>query len=320
MRKLLALLLPGVALLAPAAAAARAESIVALIGTGSLITFDGASPGTVSTPVAITGLLDGDNEVVAGIDFRPADGALVAFTRGIAFRGRVYTVDPLTGAATLISGANGLRDASNNEVRLSDPNPFNYGVDFNPVANALRVVNSSDQNLRITLGGAGVTTVDTPLNGPGTRDNPNVSAIAYSNNSPGATSTTLYALDDVTERLRTIGGLGGVPSPNTGQVSDVGPLTPFNPAFNFIGFDISGATGIAYASFANNNDFLTRLFTVNLATGETTLLGSIGSDVIVTDISVMATPSAIPEPSSLTLMAIGAVGLGGFVRWRRKAG
>src|SRR5262249_3481341 len=66
---------------------ARAELIVGLVSIGlvnpttGLVTFDSATPGVVSAPVNVTGLVTGTDEVVVGFDYRPIDGALVAITR-----------------------------------------------------------------------------------------------------------------------------------------------------------------------------------------------------------------------------------------------
>lgn len=77
--------------------AAEAETIYAVTSTNLLLTFDSATPGT-TTSVAITGLQAGEN--VLGIDLRPATGQLYA----LGSTSRLYTINPVTGAATLSHG------------------------------------------------------------------------------------------------------------------------------------------------------------------------------------------------------------------------
>ncbi len=155
MRKCAGLLvLAALVLLAPSPT--RAETIFGLTTGNSLVIFDSASPGNVSVPIPITGLVGGVGESVVGIDFRPVDGALVALTRqqtgANVGRGRIYEINTVTGAATLINPM--LTNAVGGlEVLLSAPGAFDYGIDFNPVPNALRIVNNSDQTCGSSAGG-----------------------------------------------------------------------------------------------------------------------------------------------------------------------
>ena len=74
-----------------------------LVGIGAantLLRFNSGNPDVILATVPITGLVAGD--VIVGIDVRPADGLLYALADG-AVADRIYTVHPLTGAATLVS-------------------------------------------------------------------------------------------------------------------------------------------------------------------------------------------------------------------------
>jgi hypothetical protein len=56
----------------------NAEPLAAVTATNQLIRFDSAAPGTLTGSADITGLTAGD--VIAGIDMRPANNLLYAFT------------------------------------------------------------------------------------------------------------------------------------------------------------------------------------------------------------------------------------------------
>ena len=86
-------------------------------------------------------------------------------------------------------------------------NPFtaldgtDFGVDFNPVVDRLRVVSNTGQNLRINVD-SGATITDGALNTAGaTRTG--VSAAAYTNSFASACRTTLFYIDTATDRLLT---------------------------------------------------------------------------------------------------------------------
>ena len=290
MQKLRSRFLVAAAVLACAGSQANAETIFGLTLDNSLVRFDSAVPGLAGAPIPVTGL--GAGQTLVGIDFRPLDRQLVGVA-GAGTGGVVYAINPSTGAATQINAIMTLTGSA-------------FGVDFNPVPNALRVVSDANQNLRITMGGAGVVNTDGMLN-PG---DPNVVGAAYSNNVPGGINgqTTLYVIDSVLDALFTQGGVNfppGTPpvSPNTGTLFQVGALG-FDTA-NLVGFDISRDSAIAYASLTGPTGLGAQLFTVNLGSGVATPVGGIGRGLALRDITV----SQIPEPGTLGLLALGLLGV-----------
>jgi hypothetical protein len=178
-------------------------------------------------------------------------------------------------------------------------------------------VSNAGQNVRIVGGGTGAVNTDTPLN-PG---DPNVVGAAYSNNQPGGQNgqTTLYDIDSVLDQLFTQGSVDFPPgvSPNTGTLFSVGPLG-VNTS-DLVGFDISGATGVAFASLTPPTGAASSLYTINLATGAATLVGTIGGGLLLQDISVL-TVASVPSPASLGLVGAGALGLGFLAARGRRRG
>ncbi len=72
-------------------------NFVALCAGNVLDFFDAAQPGTLQSERPVTGLLPGER--LLGIDKRGSDGLLYA----VSDRNRVYTINPATGAATVVS-------------------------------------------------------------------------------------------------------------------------------------------------------------------------------------------------------------------------
>jgi hypothetical protein len=289
-RKFLIAFVAFVALCAGFTEQVKAEPIVAINNTNILIRFDSATPGIVTTQ-AVTGLLAG--EQLLGIDFRPANGLLYGLAAGSGIGNRLYTINALTGVATFAST---LSTATNGVA----------GIDFNPVVDRLRVVTENEQNLRVNVD-TGAVNVDSPLN-PG---DPQVTGAAYSNNSAGVSSTTLYVIDASTDMLFI------QTPPNNGTLVAVGGLGVNTT--NFIGFDISGLTGTAYAALVTSNR--SGFYTINLTTGAATLVGNIGgpNDLFLVR-GIAALPGApIPEPTTLLLLGSGLVGVATGIRKRRKA-
>lgn len=236
--------------------------VFAIDSANNLLSFDSASPGTITGSHAITGL--GTGETLLGIDFRPATGALY----GLGSTERLYTINPETGVAT--PGALLAADPADATDPFTGLAGANFGVDFNPSADRLRVVNGSDQNLRINVD-TGLVTTDTDLN-PGT---PRVVGSAYTNNFAGAGSTSLYGIDSDTDTLVLQN------PPNGGTLTDVGLLGV--DTTEVVGFDIltTGTAG-GNTAFAALKQAVpgSALYTINLTTGAATLVGDIGGTAI----------------------------------------
>lgn len=196
--------------------------------------FNFNNPGTPITK-AITNLQA--SETILGLDMRPANGQLYA----LGSTGRIYTINTSSGAAAVV-GAGALT-----------LNGTDFGFDFNPTVDRIRIVSNTGQNLRVNPNDGTLSATDTALN-PGT---PNVTAAAYTNNFPGTTSTALYDIDSTTDMLYR------QDPPNNGTLVSVGALGIDVSASN--GFDIGGTSNTAYAilSVAGVNS----IYTINKDTG-----------------------------------------------------
>ncbi len=189
---------------------------------------------------AVTGLQSGEN--ILGIDFRPVNGQLYA----LGSSSRIYTINLGTGAAAMVGSV-----------------PFStllagtdFGFDFNPTVDRIRVVSNTGQNLRINPNDGTVAAVDTVLN-PGS---PMVSAAAYTNNVAGATATTLFVIDHNTDKLYQQN------PPNNGTLVETGSLG-INIT-NANGFDIGSMSQKAYLMATVGSS--TKIYTINTTTGAAT--------------------------------------------------
>ncbi len=169
------ILLSALCLVTLAPATSRAVTAYGLTGTG-LLRFDTSNPGLITGATAFSGLTPGDT--IADIDIRPQDGNLY----GLASSGRLYVINPITGAA-LVNTSGGLGTA--------------LRMDFNPVANRLRVFSAADQNYRLTPG-TGLVSNDGIFSFAAADANfgasPALASAAYTNNFDGATSTTISTI------------------------------------------------------------------------------------------------------------------------------
>jgi hypothetical protein len=180
--------------------AAHAETIVALIGDDVL-----ANVNTTSGKTTSLTKIEGIGPIL-GIDVRPSDGQLYA----LASDGMVAIIDTKSGQATAKS-----------QLDKLPPADASVSVDFNPVADKMRIIGSEGTNLRASVDD-GKVTEDKPLSFAEADANagqtPTVIAAGYTNAVKGAKETTLYDID--LER----GGLFRQAPPNDGILSNVGML------------------------------------------------------------------------------------------------
>ncbi len=225
----------------------QGRAIFGLTCANQLVLFGSGNPGSLARQVAISGMPAG--EAMLGIDF----GANALY--GVGSDSRVYTVDTLTGAATPVGGAFtpaasgghfGLAfSAGESRLRLSSVES-NQNQSLDP---ATGTTASADADLAYAAGEAHAAT------------DPALSAVAYH-------GATLYGIETNANTLVTA-------TPASGQLTTVSDL-PFN-VYLCSGLDID-ADGTAYAALATDNG--SELYTIDLATGGTTLLGGIAGSPV----------------------------------------
>ena len=231
--------------------------IVGLVDGKSIVTIDPATR-KVASKVDIKGA-----GPILGIDVRPADGMIY----GVAGDGSIVTIDAKSGQATPKS-------------KLSDmlKPGVTPTIDFNPVADRLRVMGSDGTSLRVNVDDGKVIADGSHKYKDGDANagkTPKVVAGAYSNSWKGTKATTLYNIDAAAGVL-----VSQVP-PNDGVLNTIGSL----------GMAVSGPVGFnIVASGEDKNDgWLVAggsLYSVDLKTGKTTMAGKIeGLSGTLTDIA-----------------------------------
>ncbi len=258
----------------------------ALTSTGRLVTFNRADP-ALDTAIAISGLQSG--ETVVGLDVR-AGGATHGQLIALGSTGRIYSIDPTSGAATLKSTL--AADAADTSEPFTALSGTEFGVDFNPVTDRLRVISDTGQNLRIDVD-SGATVTDAALAAAG------ISGAAYTNAFASACRTRLYYIDTATDQLLT------TDDPNGGATTVVGPL----------GVDASAAGDLEIATAADGTNSAYAVlvvggvptsYQVNLDTGFAVSLGAVtllDTDELVRDVTI-APPATDPAQTPGELLAL----------------
>lgn len=248
------------------------ETIHAVTASGRLLSFNAGQPQRILTSKPLAGLRSGDRLV--GIDYRVAKGQLF----GLGASGQLYRIDAATGAATAVGSPVAL------------PEGREFGVDFNPTVDRIRVVSDAGFNLRLhpdtgAVVDANPAQAGVQFDGRLAYDSadrmaghaPRIVAAGYTYNKDNEKITTNYALDGATGTLAQQGTKEGVApavSPNTGRLYTVGLLGtgPFERAT----LDISDVSNAAYAGIGTSANTPTRWYRIDLASGAARFIGTVG--------------------------------------------
>lgn len=267
----------------------EAEQVVMLTNANALVV---RTPGSADATVAVTGV--NPSTTLVGVDVRPATGVLY----GLGSDGQLYAINHSTGTADKVGTPIADFDASEG-----------VGFDFNPMADALRIVTGAkNYRLNATTGavvgegpaGSGTPGALTYAEGDVNEgQTPSASAAAYTNSTRGLplpTSTALFDLDTGADAL-----VRQNPA-NAGTLLTIGSL--LLDATDVNGFDVSPDAGqAAYAVLTTEHG--QGLYSVNLSTGEPKLLDRLER----TDIIGLAVVGAEPVVPTETVLGVTADGL-----------
>ncbi|MFG1289250.1 DUF4394 domain-containing protein [Xanthobacter versatilis] len=240
-------------------AAASAQSVVALMDGNRIAVVD-AKALKAAAPMKVSGV----SGKLLGIDVRPADGKLY----GLFEDGTVATIDPVSGTATVKA-----------KLETMLPSGTAATVDFNPVADRLRVIGTDGTNLRANVDDGKVVRDGMLKFADADKHTGKPAAIvagAYTNSMKGAKETALYDIDG---KLRLL--VKQAP-PNDGILNTVGMIGVEGKgyAFDIVAADAGANEGWLIAG--------TMLYRVDLATGKATSAGKVaGLDGTVTDIAII---------------------------------
>jgi hypothetical protein len=252
------------------------EMIYAVTASNQLIQFNAGQPQKTLSSRALSGLAAGDT--LLGIDYRVAKGQLF----GLGASGQLYRIDTKTGAATAVGAPTALPTGASE-----------WGFDFNPTVDRIRVVNDAGFNLRLHPDTGAM--VDGDPNQPGAQFDgrlaydaadanaskpANVVAAGYTYNKDNDKVTTNYALDGKLGVLVHQGSKEGVQpmvSPNTGKLFTVGSLGV--GSFDKATLDISDLNNAAYSAITAGGK--STWYRIDLASGKATRIGAVAGGPVV---------------------------------------
>lgn len=245
----------------------------------NLISFTTNNPELIRTITPITGVTAG--QVIVGMDIRPLDRNLyILGYHDTSSTFQLYSLNKTTGVATAIGSPGTINLGIGQRI----------GFDFNPTVDRIRVVSTNDNSFRLHPATGALVGTDVSLAYAGTDinagKNPYISTVAYINSFPGATSTTLFSIDDSNAAFCNI-----VP-PNAGVVNTLSSLPTFNLTdltndFDFF-YDSTTLQNRGYLAANLTGSMNDQLYGIT-SSGGTTLIDTIGLGVQLYDIAVQLT-------------------------------
>ncbi|MGV3613480.1 MAG: DUF4394 domain-containing protein [Fluviicola sp.] len=240
------------------------------ISSNNLVSFNISTPGSVSTVGTFSGLISG--QTIVGLDFRPATGELYALGYNAATgAGRLYKINLTSALATPVGAADFMLDAGETV----------FGFDFNPTVDRIRLITSTDNNYRLHPVTGAIAATDGTIAFNATDVNSASDAMvlgsAYTNSYIGATSTALYNIEGTTSSLVLQN------PPNNGTLNTIGSLgvSASNMSPDMVDMDIfyNPMTAVNTAFLINPNGMNQTVYSLNLTTGATSMIGTTGAPI-----------------------------------------
>ncbi|MCV2366133.1 DUF4394 domain-containing protein [Paucibacter sp. DJ1R-11] len=256
---------------------AAKEMIYAVTSTQQLIQFNAGQPQVLLSSKPLRGLAP--QERLLGIDYRVAKGQLY----GLGASGQLYRINTQDGSVSTVGTPSALPSDGAQE----------WGFDFNPTVDRIRVVNDAGFNLRLHPDTGAV--VDGNAEQPGLQFDGRLAfdagdvnagkpvgivAAGYSYNKRDEKITTNYALEGRQGLLVHQGSKEGVQpmiSPNSGRLFTIGSLGL--GSFERATLDVSDVSNTAYSAISRGASSV--WYRIDLETGRATRIGTIGGGAAV---------------------------------------
>lgn len=266
----------------------RKEFVFAVTSGNRLLHFNAGQPARLLSAIPLSGLRTG--EEILGIDFRKGTARLYALGR-TGSEARLLTIDTASGKVAAV----GTRPLFTPLIGSE------FGFDFDPASDRIRVVSDKGQNLRLNPDTGAV--IDTQPASPGLEldselayekkdaqaaRRPWIAATAHAPMRKNDRVATTYAIDAMTGTLVLQGSRAGekplVPA-DTGRLRTIGALGL--DSAERVGFDIAEQTGAAFVAVTRPGGSRSTFHLLDLSTGKAAFIGTIGGGEAVRGIATV---------------------------------